>query len=194
VSSTPPAEAGVQVPLLHALLDAGAAIDGIGESSWRSPLVTALVFGFADAAEALVSRGARVDGLAAAAGLGRIADVARLLPTASPAARHQALALASQLGHADVVAALLDAGEEPNRFNPPGCHAHGTPLHHAALAGHADVVRLRVTRGARLDIRHTLWHAPPRGWAEPGGQLAVADQLRAPAASPLPSAPGAPAA
>jgi hypothetical protein len=47
----------------------------------------------------------------------------------------------------------LDAGEDPNCYNPKGNHAHSTPLHQAALAGHAGVVRLLVERGARLDIK-----------------------------------------
>ena len=43
---------------------------------------------------------------------------------------------------------LLNAGEDPSRYNPVGCHAHSTPLHQAALAGHIGVVRLLVQRGA----------------------------------------------
>jgi uncharacterized protein (TIGR02246 family) len=53
---------------------------------------------------------------------------------------------------ADIVRLLLDAGEDPNRYNPDGLHSHSTPLHQAALAGHDAVVRLLVERGARLDI------------------------------------------
>ena len=52
-----------------------------------------------------------------------------MLPSASADDRHRALALASQLGHAGVVGVLLDAGEDPNRYNPPGTHAHSPPLH-----------------------------------------------------------------
>ena len=131
VSSTPPAKAGVQVPLVHVLIDHGAAVTPTGEGHWTSPLITALVFGFADAARALVERGAPVDTLAAAAGLGRIDTCRRMLPSASADDRHRALALAAQLGHPEIVALLIDAGEDPNRFNPPGTHAHSTPLHQA---------------------------------------------------------------
>ncbi len=46
VSSSPPARAGVQVPLLELLLDGGADIEGRGRGRWVSPLMTALVFGF----------------------------------------------------------------------------------------------------------------------------------------------------
>ena len=44
-------EAGVQVPLVHILLDHGAAIDGIANDC--SPLVTALAFWYGSAAAAL---------------------------------------------------------------------------------------------------------------------------------------------
>ncbi|MGE0812873.1 MAG: ankyrin repeat domain-containing protein [Vicinamibacterales bacterium] len=183
VSSTPPADAGVQVPLVHALVDAGADVEGGGEGQWRSPVQTALVFGFAEAADALVSRGARVDRLVTAAGLGRLAAVDDLLPGATAADRHAAFALAAQLGHVEVVRRLLDAGERPDRRNPEGFHAHATPLHQAALGGHLAVVELLVDRGARLDIRDALWNGTPLGWAEYGQQPAVAAYLRARTAS-----------
>ena len=87
-SSDHPARAGVQVALIDTLVDFGASVEAIGEGAWTSPLLTALTFGFVDAAEALVRRGARVDTLAAAAGLGRAADVHRLLPIAVSQDRH----------------------------------------------------------------------------------------------------------
>jgi ankyrin repeat protein len=177
VSSSPPREAGVQVMLTETLLDFGAAIDGAGESPWRSPLRTALVFGFVDVAEVLVRRGAHVNTVVLAAGLGHSAEVARLLSSASPEERHGALALAAQLGQAEVVGHLLEAGEDPDRFNPAGFHAHGTPLHQAARAGHLAVVRLLVERGARLDLRDKLWNATPLGWARHANQRETADFL-----------------
>ena len=183
VSSSHPAAAGVQVPLVETLLDYGAAVDEQGTGSWTSPLMTALVFGFLDAAQALVRRGARVQTLAAAAGLGRLDTTQQLLGSASPDARHRALALAGQLGHVEIVRLLLDRGEDPNRFNPDGFHSHGTPLHHAAVAGHDAVVRLLVERGARLDIKDTLWNSAPEGWAEYGGHKEIATYLRARGAS-----------
>ena len=183
VSSCHPAKAGLQVALVDTLLNAGAAVDGAGVGLWRSPLMTALAFGYGDAAEALARRGARVDHLAAAAGLGRLAAVRELLPRASAEERHRALALAAQHGHADVVKLLLDAGEDPNRYNPEGNHAHSTPLHQAALAGHQAVVALLVERGARLDSRDTIYHGTPLGWAMHGGQAAIEQYLRAQGAS-----------
>src|SRR5688500_5502701 len=72
VSSTPPAQAGVQVALVETLIDHGASIAAKGEGEWVSPVETALVFGKQDAARTLVKRGAPVETLAAAAGLGDI--------------------------------------------------------------------------------------------------------------------------
>jgi hypothetical protein len=78
VSSVHPHDAGVQVPLVHALLDHGAAIDGIANDC--SPLVTALAFWYGSAAAALSERGARVDTVATAAGKGRL-DLVREMVT-----------------------------------------------------------------------------------------------------------------
>src|SRR5689334_1163856 len=90
VSSGPPARAGLQAPLIELLLDFGAAIEGRGTRKWGTPLFTALTFGMIDAADALAKRGARIE-LPTAAGLGRIDDVARMLPSSDAEARHRAL-------------------------------------------------------------------------------------------------------
>ncbi len=124
-------------------------------------------------AEVLARRGATID-LPTAAGLGRVEDAAGLLPSADSEARHRALSLAAQQGHAAIVGLLLDAGEEPNRYNLEGNHAHATPLHQAVLGGHEAVVRLLVERGVRLDIRDTIWQGTPLGWAIYGGGRAHA--------------------
>lgn len=178
VSSTPPRQAGVQVPLLETLIDYGAAIHPLGEGHWNDPLITALVFGMRDAAAALVRRGARVDSLPKAAGLGHIDDVKRLLPSATPDERHAAIALGAQLGHVGVVKLLLDAGEDSNRFNPKGFHGHATPLHQAIAAGHFEVAKLLIERGARLDIEDTIFGGTPLGWAEYCEQPRIAEFIR----------------
>lgn len=178
VSSTPPADAGVQVPLVHVLVDFGANVEGAGTGSWVSPLMTALVFGFRDAANALVERGAQVDTLVKAAGVGQLAGVLRLVPDASQAERHQALALAGIMANLDVVRFLLELGEDPNRLNPDGFHSHGTPLHHAAGSGVLELVKLLLAHGARTDIADTLWNGTPWGWAEHGGQTHVLEYMQ----------------
>jgi ankyrin repeat protein len=177
VSSCHPAQAGLQGALAETLLDYGAAVEGAG-SRWQSPVMTALAFGYLETAQALARRGAGANDVPTAAGLGRLEEVARLLPGADAHSKHIALALAAQHGHAEVVRLLLDAGEDPNRYNPDGHHAHSTPLHQAALVGHEAVVRLLVERGARLDLRDKVYQGTPLGWAIHGGQTAIADYLR----------------
>ncbi len=165
-----PRECGVQIPLIDLLCEYGAEPD--------SGMPPALPHGEFDAANALIRNGAQV-GLAVAAALGRVEDSRRLLATAGGEDRHRALALAAQFGHVEIVRLLLDAGEDPNRYNPVGFHAHSTPLHQAALAGHYDVVRLLVERGARLDMKDTGFQSTPEGWAVHGGRTEVAQYLRA---------------
>jgi ankyrin repeat protein len=177
VSSCHPAKAGLQAALAETLLDYGAALDGPG-SAWQSAVLTALAFGYLDTSRALARRGAPIDNLSSAAGLGLMEDATRLLPLADGHCRHIALALAAQHGHADLVRLLLGAGEDPNRYNPDGYHSHSTPLHQAVWSDHADVVRLLVERGARLDIRDTVYQGTPLGWANYGGRTTIADYLR----------------
>jgi peptide-methionine (S)-S-oxide reductase len=73
---------------------------------------------------------------------------------------------------------LLDAGEDPGRYNPAGLHSHSTPLHQAAFAGHLDVVALLVERGADRDVRDLLYQGTPEDWAGHGGHEEVAHYLR----------------
>jgi len=191
VSSGHPAKAGVQVALVETLLDFGAATDSRGKGQWASPLMTALAFGYLPAAQALARRGARVDNVAAAAGLGLVEETRQQLAGASTLDRHRALVLACQLGHLEIARLLLDAGEDPNRYNPKGNHGHSTPLHQAVWAGHANVVRLLVERGARLDIKDTIYNGTPLGWAEYGGQAQIAEYLRQRSATPAVPSPTA---
>jgi hypothetical protein len=179
VSSTPPAEAGVQEALVETLLDSGAAIEGVGSGRWKSPLLTALAFGHLGAARTLAKRGASIDSLPAVAGLGLLPEASRLLPASSSEERHSALALAAQHGHVEIVRLLLDAGEDPNRYNPPGNHGHSTPMHQAAFYGHKEVVQLLVERRARLDLKDTIYQGTPLGWAEHAGRIEIENYLRA---------------
>jgi ankyrin repeat protein len=179
VSSGHPAKAGLQSALAEMLLDHGAELDGPG-TNWQSAVETALAFGYQETAQVLAARGGGpLEDLAVAAGLGRVADVKRLLPTANPLARHTALALSAQHGELEVVRLLLDAGENPSRYNPEGFHAHSTPLHQAVWAEHADVVKLLVERGASLDLRDTVYEGTPLDWAVYGKKTAIAEYLRA---------------
>ena len=165
-----PRECGMQIPLIDLLCARGADPD--------SAIHGAALHGELQSVNALLERGARLD-LPVAAALGRVDDSRRLLSIASPADRHLALSLAAQFGHVEIVRLLLDAGEDPDRFNPIGGHSHTTPLHAAAGFGHEAVVRLLVERGARLDQKDILWQGTPADWARHEGKIEIEAYLRA---------------
>ncbi len=164
-----PRECGMQIALINLLCDHGA-------DPGSAAQVAAVLFEM-EAVGALVARGARMT-LPLAAALGRTEEVGRLLPKANPEERHLALALASQYGITEIVRVLLDAGEDPNRFNPVGGHSHSTPLHQAAGNGHLGVVKLLVERGANLDVKDILFGGTPAGWANYAGRKEAEKYLR----------------
>jgi ankyrin repeat protein len=170
VSSTHPADAGVQPALVEALLDYGAAIDGIENDS--SPLMTALAFGYPAAAETLVRRGAAVNHIITAAAIGRedlvsawVTDDGGLrpgvrlvtprwpsLPADARVHVEKALIWAATFGRLGVVRILLErrvdvAAADENRM---------TPLHCAAGAGHLEIVELLLDHGAPLEVKN-VW-------------------------------------
>jgi hypothetical protein len=164
-----PRECKVQIQLIDLLCEHGANPD--------SAIRAAAVLDEHDSVRALIRHGAKVD-LPVAAALGRVIEFGHLFKTATPEERHLALALAAQFDHTDMVRSLLDAGEDPDRYNPPGGHAHATPLHQAAGAGHEAVVHLLIERGARLDLKDVLWHATPADWAGHEGKPELERYLR----------------
>jgi len=161
-------ECGVQVALIDLLCDYGAD---------PNSAIHAALQGGPEGVNALIRRGARID-LPVVAALGRVFDAQRLLPQAASNERHLAFALASQFGQVEIVRLLLDAGEGVNRYNPVGCHSHSTPLHQAAWAGHMEVVRLLVERGARVDMKDVLWHGTAADWARRVGDAEIEAFLR----------------
>jgi hypothetical protein len=163
-------ECGMQVPLIELLCHRGA--------DANRAMLPALGHGEFEALRALIRWGAAVT-LPVAAGLGQVEEFRRLLPAGSAEERHLALALAAQFGREEIVRMLLDAGEDPSRYNPVGSHAHSTPLHQAALSGNGEVVRLLVERGARVDIRDLLWNGTPADWAQHEGRTEMEAYLRA---------------
>jgi ankyrin repeat protein len=156
VSSVHPANAGVQAALADLLADRGAAIDGVAGDG--SPLMTALAFGYPAAAAVLAARGARVDSVLVAAGLGRLdvvrarAGEGRVLadPWGGEITDPEGLALvwAARYGHLAVVELLLDRGV------PSTALGDMTPLHWAAAHGHMSVIELLLARGAPLEVRN----------------------------------------
>lgn len=164
-----PRQRRVQVPLIDLLCAGGADPNGA--------LHAAALHGEFAAVEALLKCGGKAD-LPIAAAMGRTGDARRLLPNADDSQRHLAFTLAAMFGFDGIVRMLLDAGEDPDRYNPVGAHSHSTPLHQAALAGHSDVVRVLVERGARLDIKDILWQGTPADWARQSGKREVERYLR----------------
>ena len=164
-----PRDCHLQIPLIELLCDYGA--------EPTSALQAAALHGEMESVGALIGRGAQVD-LPVAAALSRVELFRRLLPAASADERHLALALASQYGHIEIVRLLLEAGEDPNRYNPVGGHSHSTPLHGAAWEGNGELVRLLVERGARIDMKDILWHGTPADWARHAGKTEVEAYLR----------------
>lgn len=162
-------ESGAQDALIALLCRAGADPDRAMQG--------ALAHSEFAAAAALLAAGARMT-LAVAAALGETGVARALLPGASAKERHVALANAAQHGRTAVARLLLDAGEDPGRYNPAGTHSHSTPLHQAVWGGHEATARLLVERGARRDLKDALWQGTPLDWAEHGGRTEIAAWLR----------------
>jgi ankyrin repeat protein len=159
----------VQLPLIDLLCDFGADPGGA--------MPAALGHGEFAAVNELIRRGAKID-LPVAAATGRGEEARQSLAASTAEDRHRALALAAQFGHIEIVRLLIDAGEDPSRYNPVGCHSHSTPLHQAALAGHMDIVRLLVEHGARLDLKDTVFQGTPAGWAKCAGRVDIEEYFR----------------
>jgi Ankyrin repeats (3 copies) len=159
----------VQTPLIELLFASG--------TDPNSALQAAALHGEFAAVNELIRLGAKPS-LPILVAMGKQNEVLSALPSSTPEERHLALAFAAQYGHAEIARALLDAGEDPNRFNPDGAHSHSTPLHQAAMAGHLNVVKLLVERGAKIDALDRLWKGTPLDWALHCKQLEVEKYLR----------------
>ena len=157
-----------QEPLIDLLCDWGADPD--------SAIQAAVLHGVVAAVQALIRRGAKIT--LAVAVLRSAEDFRKMLPASSLAERHLALALAAQYCQVEIVRILLDAGENPNRYNPVGGHSHCTPLHQAAGYGTLELAQLLIERGASPDIRDVLWKGTPADWAHHVGRTEMEAYLR----------------
>lgn len=186
VSSVHPAAAGVQGSLVATLIGGGAAANGVRGDG--SPLMTAIAFGYPDAARALADGGARIDNVIAAAALGRADLVRRFVVDRNTVAQgvplvaprwfelpnephdhiERALVSACKFGRVEVTELLLDLGVAPAASDDL------TGLHWAAGHRYLGVVKLMIARGAPLEVRNawggtvldsTVWFAmnPPTG-------------------------------
>lgn len=162
-------EHGLQIALIDALVDAGAQLEG--------DLGAVLGHGEYAAARRLLELGAPLS-LLAAVSLDLWDDANRLVATATPEEKTDALQTAAYLGKTDAVDFLLQHGADP-AVGSRRIHSHSTPLHQAAWSGSLPAVKALVAAGAPLDVRDTMWNGTPLGWAEHGGQTEIADFLRA---------------
>ena len=169
VSSTHPAEAGLQSTLVELLLDHGAAIDGLENNG--SPILTALAFGYRDAADTLVRRGAAINHVVIAAAVGRLDLVRQWVVDANTLAKEHgpyvgpswvhipddtkgqiemALTWACKFGRGEVAMYLLDVG-----VSAMSRDQDFTALHLASARGLFDVMDALIAKGAELEARNT---------------------------------------
>jgi ankyrin repeat protein len=170
VSSTHPAEAGLQSKLVEVLLDHGAAVDGLDGNA--SPILTALAFGYSDAADTLARRGASVDHVVIAAAVGNldvvreyVADARTLkrktslnafpawvhIPEDAAAQIEMAFVWACKFGRADVAKFLLDRSVNPAAKDNDEMMA----LHWASARGLMEIMDLLLAAGVPLEVRNT---------------------------------------
>ena len=172
------AQAGMQIPLIDALVQAGAAPADIADN--------ALVNRHAAAAERLIELGGQLT-LASAVCLDRLDAIPTLFAETNDAQKQMALVLAALNGKARGVRWLLEHGVPPNQPSAD-LYAHGMPVHHAVCSGSLETVKALVEGGADATIPDSAWNGTPLGWAEHyveesgpdrrGGYLDIADYLR----------------
>ena len=162
------AKCNVQVPLMDALIDAGASPRAIPNN--------ALVNGHFAAAEHAVQRGAPLT-LASALCLDRWDDAAQLVQTATAPEKQFAFVLCALNGRAKALSWLIPYGVDLNA-PCPDLYAHGTPLHHAVWSGSLDAVKVLLEAGASLDVKDTAWNLTPLGWAKYGKRHEIIAYLK----------------
>jgi ankyrin repeat protein len=194
VTSLYPWQAGIQSDLVDVLVDYGAKVEGVNDDG--TPLGCALFFGYTKAAERLVLRGARVDNVVYAAGIGRTDTVRKMLATRTgteglprrtddisapfsfPAPRDAnpfelAFAVSAMHDRRTTVRAILDGGVDVNSKAFAGV----TALHLAAGLGCVGVVDELLARGADKSPRDVREGKTPAEWATGGGFPDIAERL-----------------
>jgi hypothetical protein len=164
-TSAHPRRAGLQIPLMDLLLRRGAAVDG--KHPGLNLVAGALANGCPEAARALVERGARVEDVATAAGLGRLDLVKRLADDATKEQLETAVIAASWHGTTEIIKYLLDHGVD---VAAPGA---ATVLHGAAGRADLEMTKMLIERGAPLEAKN------PYGGTVLGGTLWFAHNTRA---------------
>jgi hypothetical protein len=176
--------AGVQIELMDVLIDADASPKGVANN--------ALINGHFAAAAHAIQRGDPLT-LASALCLEHWDAVPALATAANPGQRQFSLILTALNGRAEAIARLIPYGVDING-RCPDLHSHGTALHHAAVSGSLDAVKVLIEAGADINAIDTAWNGTPLGWAIYGKHDAIADYLRSvtPSANSSPDWPSPP--
>lgn len=121
-------------------------------------LILATTNGHLEAAQALVAKGAKIDG--------RAYETTPLLR-------------ATFRGRLEMVDWLLNQGANPNGTGWLGGHAKGvTALHLAAADGHTDIIDRLRQAGANPSATDDLYNGTPAGWARFYGHQDLAEKLQ----------------
>jgi len=155
MSSGPALEEGHQVPLARLILAAGARLTS-------DAINVAAGHGMLDVLRALLADGHPITAPIAAA-IGDEDALRGCIATAAPEEIQTAFGLAAINKQHQSVRIALDAGADINAFLP--VHSHSTALHTAAVNDDVALIELLLERGARTDIRDTLWDSTPLDWA-----------------------------
>ena len=196
VTSGHPHEAGVQDKLVEVFCRAGANPNGIDNDGM--PLSMALGFRYPKAAQTLVSGGAVIGNLPAAAGMGQMdlvkdfldaehKQVSKKCVFPNPGfeefpesqvphpdrTMQQALVFACMCGHLEIAELLLAEGVDINGGPRRGI----TPIHEASYQGQGEVVHWLIQNGADPTIRDEMWNSTAIGWADEGNHKGLVEWL-----------------
>jgi len=160
LTSRQASEAGVALPLVELLIEAGAQADldrpdVLDDPLWNQAPATA---------EALIRRGSPM-ALRHAAALGRLDLMAELIGSADQDVREEALLLATVRGQLDSARILVSHGARGDKI---GRRGPATALHEAANRGFPQIVALLLEHGADATVLDTRFGGTAEEWAEYG--------------------------
>lgn len=174
LTSRQASEAGVALPLIDLLREAGARETLDGPDVLSAPLLNVAPHTAAE----LVKRGARMD-LRHAAALGDLDSLDALLTADEYGAQlEEALAFAAIRGQAEAARVLVQHGARGDVLVTPGGQTPRTALHEAANRGHLEIVQLLLEHGASTEVTEPQWGGTAAGWAMHGGHPDIAELLR----------------
>ena len=154
VTSAHPRAMGVQNALADLLLDRGARMG--------NPVRDCLMNGCPEAAAHLVLRGAPVNSMEDAAGIGRLDLVQQRWEAGHTSEASLALRIACWYGRIAIVEYLLNQGVDVESRDP---EVGNSALHIAAFNGCAEIASLLLRHGADVHAVDLLYGTPPITWA-----------------------------